>query len=127
MINLKWQIIYVPSKTFSRAIIVQSRISVFVIPMKQLPRPFDANVISSFENSNFTISGMILALTQPQLIDKLICVDATPFDSEISINRWRTLRQACRLLEKMEHQLRSVQGIERSSLADKVRFWVFPK
>eukprot|EP00094_Tigriopus_californicus_P013905 TCALIF_13458-PA protein Name:"Similar to abhd11 Alpha/beta hydrolase domain-containing protein 11 (Danio rerio)" AED:0.02 eAED:0.02 QI:2/1/0.75/1/0.66/1/4/0/385 len=63
--------------------------------------------------------GMILALTQPQLIDKLVCVDATPFDSEISINRWRTLRQACAHLQNLEHELRSVHGIERSSLADK--------
>jgi pimeloyl-ACP methyl ester carboxylesterase len=46
--------------------------------------------------------GMILALTQPQVINKLVCVDATPVNTTVSIERWKTLGDACRLLKEME-------------------------
>ncbi len=65
--------------------------------------------------------GLILALTEPQLIDKLVCVDTTPINTQISLDRWQTLRDACRLLKDMELQLRQTEGIARSMMADKVR------
>jgi len=65
--------------------------------------------------------GMILALTQPQLINKLICVDATPVNSPISVERWKTLAEAIRLLKTMEPELRKEKGVCRTILADKVR------
>ena len=64
--------------------------------------------------------GMILALTQPQLINKLICVDATPVTSPVSLERWRTLKQACELLRTMETDLRNEEGVSRVIMADKV-------
>jgi pimeloyl-ACP methyl ester carboxylesterase len=64
--------------------------------------------------------GMILALTQPQLIDKLVCVDATPKNTESSVTRWRQLREACSTLKAMEAKLRQQNGVQRGLMADKV-------
>lgn len=64
--------------------------------------------------------GMILALTQPQMIDKLVCVDATPVNSTVSVDRWQALGEACKLLKTIEPELRKEQGVARAILADKV-------
>ena len=41
---------------------------------------------------------MILALTQPQLMERLVVVDSTPLNTPVSIDRWDTLVKACRQL-----------------------------
>jgi len=70
--------------------------------------------------------GMILALTQPHLFDKLICVDSTPRNTESSIVRWKTLREACAVLKALEPQLRQLSPVQRQLLADKALQSVMP-
>ena len=57
--------------------------------------------------------GIQLALTHPELIDKLIVVDSAIFVNENVKERWRKLRNACYALVDIQHQLWEVQGYER--------------
>lgn len=70
--------------------------------------------------------GMILALSQPHLFDKLICVDSTPRNTEASNVRWKTLREACAVLKALESQLRELSPVQRQRLADKALQNVLP-
>lgn len=63
--------------------------------------------------------GMILALTQPQFLNKLICVDSTPVNSPVGMERWKTLGEACRLLRDMEPELRRETGVSRFNNTNK--------
>ncbi len=65
--------------------------------------------------------GMILALTQPQLVDRLICVDSTPVNTPVSVDRWATLGRACRKLKKIESQIWEKEGIARAMMAEEVK------
>lgn len=64
--------------------------------------------------------GILLALMQPQLIDKLIIVDSSVLVNENSRRRWSALRQACSSLVKIEDRLKEAKGYERITLANKV-------
>ncbi len=70
--------------------------------------------------------GMMLALTQPQLVDKLVCVDATPRNTESSVKRWQQLREACATLKAMEAGLRELTGLQRSLATDKALQAILP-
>jgi len=63
--------------------------------------------------------GMILALTQPQLVDKLIVVDTSVLVNEKCRERWTNLRRACFVLLDIEDQLREAHGYERMNIASK--------
>lgn len=65
--------------------------------------------------------GILLALMQPQLIDKLVVVDSSVIVNDNSRRRWSALRQACSSLVKIEDELKKVHGYERLSVANKVR------
>ena len=71
--------------------------------------------------------GMVLALTRPDLVDKLICVDATPKNTQTSLDRWRRLQEACKVLKAIEGQLRSEHGVSRRLLADKAITGIIPE
>ena len=64
--------------------------------------------------------GILLALMQPQLVDKLVVVDSSVVVNENSRRRWSHLRQACSSLMKIEHRLKLEQGYERLKIANKV-------
>lgn len=64
--------------------------------------------------------GIRLALTRPQVVDKLIVVDSSVLVNENSKRRWSSLRQACVALKKIEPQLKQAQGYERLQIANKV-------
>lgn len=64
-------------------------------------------------------AGMILALTEPGLVDKLVCVEATPAGGAGG-ERWARLKEAGRILLEMEPVLRATKGMERRSVADSV-------
>ena len=57
--------------------------------------------------------GIQLALTHPDLVDKLIVVDSAIFVNQNMKERWRKLRNACYALVDIQHQLWEVQGYER--------------
>jgi len=63
--------------------------------------------------------GMILALTQPQLVNKLIVVDASVLVNEKCRERWLNLRRACFVLLDIESQIREAHGYERMNIASK--------
>jgi abhydrolase domain-containing protein 11 len=63
--------------------------------------------------------GILLALMQPQLVDKLVVVDSSVVVNENSRRRWSHLRQACSSLMKIEHRLKLEQGYERLKIANK--------
>lgn len=63
--------------------------------------------------------GILLALTHPQLLDKLIVVDSSVVVNENSIRRWNLLRQACSNLIKIEDRLKKFHGYERLGYANK--------
>lgn len=63
--------------------------------------------------------GILLALTHPQLIDKLIVVDSSVLVNDNSRRRWNILRQACSSLIKLEDRLKKLHGYERLSFANK--------
>ena len=66
-------------------------------------------------------AGMILALTEPGLVDKLVVVEATPGDAGDGVGgRWVRLKEACAMLLEMEGELRAAKGMERRSVADAV-------
>lgn len=64
--------------------------------------------------------GILLALMQPQLVDKLIVVDSSVVVNDNSRRRWSSLRQACSSLVKIEDRLKEAQGYERLNVANKV-------
>ncbi len=70
--------------------------------------------------------GMILALTQPQLIEKLICVDSTPVNTPSSLDRWDTLVRACSELKVVEDALREKSGVYRAMYADEILQPIIP-
>ena len=65
--------------------------------------------------------GILLALTQPQLIDRMIVVDSSVIVNENSRRRWSALRQACSSLMKIEDKLKNAHGYERLTIANKVQ------
>jgi abhydrolase domain-containing protein 11 len=83
---------------------------------KQMPIP---GKISFIGHSMGGRVGIQLALTHPELIDKLIVVDSAIFVNENVKERWRKLRNACYALVDIQHQLWEVQGYERMGLANK--------
>ena len=64
--------------------------------------------------------GILLALTQPQIFDKLVIVDSSVVVNENSRRRWSALRQACSSLLKIEDKLKKTHGYERLAMANKV-------
>ena len=64
--------------------------------------------------------GILLALTQPQLIDRLIIVDSSVVINDNTRRRWSALRQACSSLLKIEDKLKNSHGYERLAIANKV-------
>lgn len=63
--------------------------------------------------------GLLLAMMRPELIDKLVVVDSSPFVNKNSIQRWGLLRKACGLLKAIEPELKDCTGLTRRTLADK--------
>jgi len=63
--------------------------------------------------------GILLALTQPQLIDRMIVVDSSVIVNENSRRRWSALRQACSSLMKIEDKLNAAHGWDRLAIANK--------
>lgn len=63
--------------------------------------------------------GLLLAMMRPELIDKLVVVDSSPFVNKNSIQRWGLLREACGLLKAIEPELKDCSGLTRKTLADK--------
>jgi len=63
--------------------------------------------------------GILLALTQPQLIDRLIIVDSSVVINDNTRRRWSALRQACSSLLKIEDKLKNSHGYERLAIANK--------
>jgi len=83
---------------------------------KQMPIP---GKISFMGHSMGGRVGIQLALTYPELIDKLIVVDSAIFVNENVRERWTKLRNACYALVDIQHSLWEVQGYERMGLANK--------
>ena len=77
---------------------------------KQMPIP---GKISFMGHSMGGRVGIQLALTYPELIDKLIVVDSAIFVNENVRERWTKLRNACYALVDIQHSLWEVQGYER--------------
>jgi len=63
--------------------------------------------------------GMILALTQPQLVNKLVIVDTSLVVNENCLKRWQNLQRACFALICIEGQIREAHGYERMNIASK--------
>lgn len=61
--------------------------------------------------------GMILALTEPALIDRLVIVDTSPVANEAIRARWTSIQQACRVLKEYEATLKQITGFQRRSIA----------
>ena len=69
--------------------------------------------------------GMILALTQPQLVNKLVIVDTSLVVNENCLKRWQNLQRACFALICIEGQIREAHGYERMNIASKVCYLLF--
>jgi len=63
--------------------------------------------------------GIILALMYPQIMDKLVVVDASVIINGNNRQKWNVLREASLTLMNIESDLKKVQGHERLSLANK--------
>jgi len=63
--------------------------------------------------------GMLLALTQPYKIDKLIIVDTSVLVNEHCQQTWKNLRRACLTLLELGSTIREAQGYERLNIASK--------
>jgi len=63
--------------------------------------------------------GILLALMQPKLLDKLILVDSSNLFNQNSRRHYSALREACFSLVEIEDRLRTVNGSERLNLASK--------
>ena len=85
------------------------------------PDSVDLNKFSFMGYQSGGRIGMLLALTQPQLVDKLIVVDTSVLVNEKCRERWTNLRRACFVLLDIEDQLREAHGYERMNIASKVR------
>jgi pimeloyl-ACP methyl ester carboxylesterase len=67
--------------------------------------------------------GILMALMQPQIVDKLIVVDSSVVVNDNSRRRWSALRQACSALVKIEARLKKAIGYERLNIANKVEYY----
>lgn len=63
--------------------------------------------------------GMLLALMQPHLVNKLIIVDTSTVVNEHCLQRWRSLNRACLTLLELESTIREAHGYERMNIASK--------
>ena len=58
--------------------------------------------------------GILLALMQPKLLDKLILVDSSNLFNQNSRRHYSALREACFSLVEIEDRLRTVNGYVKS-------------
>ncbi len=94
--------------------------------IKQLVQRLGEDKVTFMGHSMGGRVGMILALTQPQLIEKLICVDSTPVNTPSSIDWWDTLVRACSELKVVEEALKEKSGIYRAMYADEILQPIIP-
>lgn len=82
-------------------------------------KQIDARKISFLGHSFGGRIGLLLAMMRPELIDKLVVVDSSPFVNKKSIQRWANLRESCARLKAVESELKECTGLARRTLADK--------
>lgn len=63
--------------------------------------------------------GMYLALTRPDLVDKLIVLNSTPLANHKVVDRWNDIRKACLAMKEIQNKILSENSlVSRKSLAD---------